>query len=129
MLLVEGDLWNLDTIQGTQTLFHEPRINTDVHFERPIDTDEHFEPRTNTDGCRYHEEGKLSAVSSQTVCSVGTCLPCGVLLHWGVRHSGEPWIGVQGRARESSQIMVVYKSCQSSGCPRIKYGAGLSSPA
>jgi len=28
------------------------------------------------------------------------------------------------RTPESSQIMVVYKSCQSSGCPRIKYGAG-----
>jgi len=48
------------------------------------------------------------------------------------RHSGEPWIGVQGRHRnsptlsfrrkpESSQIMVVYKSCQSSGC-RIRSG-------
>jgi len=36
-----------------------------------------------------------------------------------------------GQAPESShsQIMVVCKSCQSSGCPRIKYGAGLSSPA
>jgi hypothetical protein len=28
-----------------------------------------------------------------------------------IRHSGAPWIGVQDRARESSQVMVVYKSC------------------